>query len=92
MNLSFICLTFLVFRLWTVNYSLNFSDRYGRVRDVCKAEIATEAIAICWMRIVGAVWAGHRARSYDLSYMELWCEGRCIAWGKPATLDLKLDS
>jgi hypothetical protein len=62
-----------------MHYCLSFFDDNGDVRDVCAADIATEDMAIHWMRIVGAAWARHGSQQYDWSGMELWCQGRCIA-------------
>jgi hypothetical protein len=39
-----------------MHYCLSFFDDDGDVRDVCVADIATEDMAIHWMRIVGAAW------------------------------------
>jgi hypothetical protein len=58
-----------------MHYHLSFLDDDGRVLDVCEAEIATEGIAIQWMRLVGAEWARH----YDWCLMELWCQEHCVA-------------
>jgi hypothetical protein len=70
-----------------MHYRLSFFDDDGDVRDVCAADIATEDMAIHWMRIVGAAWARHGSRQYDWSRMELWCQGRCIARAQATRLD-----
>lgn len=56
-----------------MNYQLTFLDDEGTAKDVWKADFATEHTAICWMWIVGGVWA----LKQDWSIMELWCRGCC---------------
>ena len=70
-----------------VNFCLSFLDDTGRVQDEWKANFETEHTAICWMWMVGGVWA----LKHDWSVMELWCRRCCaarvatcprVAWGK----------
>jgi hypothetical protein len=55
-----------------MNFHLSFSDGAERVQDVWEANFEAEHTAICWMWMVGGVWALKR----DWSTMELSCE-RC---------------
>ena len=57
-----------------VNFCLSFLDDTGRVQDEWKANFETEHTAICWMWMVGGVWA----LKHDWTSMELWCR-RCSA-------------
>jgi hypothetical protein len=57
-----------------MNFNLSFSDSAERVQDVWEANFEAEHTAICWMWMVGGVWALKR----DWSTMELTC-GRCSA-------------
>jgi CheY-like chemotaxis protein len=62
-----------------VNFCLSFLDYTGRVQDEWKANFETEHTAICWMWMVGGVWA----LKHDWSVMELWCRRCCT--GRVAT-------
>jgi CheY-like chemotaxis protein len=55
-----------------MNYNLTFLDDAGSAREVWKADFETEHTAICWMWMVGGVWALKR----DWTVMELRCR-RC---------------
>jgi CheY-like chemotaxis protein len=55
-----------------VNFCLSFLDDTGRLQDEWKANFETEHTAICWMWMVGGVWA----LKHDWTTMELWCR-RC---------------
>ena len=55
-----------------MNFQLTFLDDARHAREVWEADFEAEHTAICWMWIVGGVWALKR----DWSMMELWCR-RC---------------
>jgi hypothetical protein len=57
-----------------MNYHLCFLVNDTRIAHVYEAAIETEHMAICWMWIVGAVWAQH----HDGHGIELR-QGRCVA-------------
>ena len=58
----------------SMNYHLRFLVNDTRIAHVYEAAIETEHLAICWMWLVGAVWA----RQYDGHGIELR-QGRCVA-------------
>jgi len=64
-----------------MNFHLTFLDNARNVQEVWKADFETEHTAICWMWIVGGVWA----LKHDWSVMELWCR-RCRAGRVPACM------
>ena len=56
-----------------MNFHLSFLDESRHIQDVWEANFESEHTAICWMWMVGGVWA----LKYDWSLMELRCRRCC---------------
>ena len=71
-----------------MTYQLSFLDDAQGTRDIWNADIESEHLAICWMWIIGDVWA----QKQDWSVMELRCRRCCAGEVRDCPRSIYLDN